>query len=89
MKLNYLPSFRARKAYDDASNQLRDLERDLRDLKDVANGDYGESNEFLPLKGQCFEFRNNEYVYKLCPFDHTSQRGINGGGETRMGSWDR
>jgi len=80
---------RARKAYDDASNQLRDLERDLRDLKDVANGDYGESNEFLPLKGQCFEFRNNEYVYKLCPFDHTSQRGINGGGETRMGSWDR
>jgi len=80
---------RARNAYDEASNKLRDLERELRDLKDVANGDYGEQNEFLPLKGQCFEFRNNEYIYKLCPFDSCSQRGINGGSETRMGTWDR
>jgi len=80
---------RARKAYDEASNGLRDLEREVRDLKDMANGDYGEQNEFLPLKGQCFEFKNNEYVYKLCPFDSCSQRGAHGGSETRMGNWDR
>ena len=89
-QITIVPLFnRARKAYDEASNGLRDLERDLRDLKDLANGDYGEQNEFLPLKGQCFEFKNNEYVYKLCPFDSCSQRGIHGGSETRMGNWDR
>ena len=52
---------------------MRDLERELRDLKDVSEGDFGAENEFLPMKGQCFEFTNNEYVYKMCPFDKCSQ----------------
>merc|ERR1719184_77481 len=80
---------KARRTFDEASNRLRDLERELRDLKEVSEGDFGDENEFLPMKGQCFEFKNNEYVYKMCPFDRCSQRGINGGGETRLGKWDR
>ena len=80
---------RARNAYNEVSDRVREMEREVRELKDVAHGDYGEANEFLPLKGKCFEFRNNEYVYKMCPFDSCSQCNSGGGSCTRMGSWDR
>lgn len=47
--------------------------------------DTGPSNEFYPLKDQCFEYSEREYTYKLCPFDSASQRSKNGGGDTRLG----
>ena len=35
--------------------------------------DYGSEGEFMILKGQCFELRQQQYTYKLCPFDSFKQ----------------
>lgn len=77
----------ARKAYNDADRELKDVEREMKDLKEVLEKDFGSENEFMVLQGQCFEYTDNEYKYKMCPFDHCSQRGKSGGSETRLGSW--
>jgi len=77
----------ARKEFNDADREFRDVEREIKNLKDILEKDYGSESEFLVLQGQCFEYTDNEYKYKMCPFDHCSQRGKHGGSETRLGSW--
>ena len=47
--------------------------------------DLGLEEEFAPLKGQCFEYQEREYVYKFCPFEKTSQKPAKGGIETSLG----
>ncbi|XP_023321352.1 glucosidase 2 subunit beta [Eurytemora carolleeae] len=76
-----------RKKYQDVERQLNDIDRDIKNIKEVMEKDFGYENEFVVLSGQCFEYTDNEYVYKMCPFDSASQRSKNGGGETRLGSW--
>merc|ERR1712142_1276655 len=77
----------ARKAYTDVERQFRDVEREIKQLQESLEKDHGEDNVFAVLSGQCFSLTDNEYTYKMCPFDHCSQRGKHGGSETRLGSW--
>ena len=62
--INYIMLFRC----------FRDLERDIKHLEGVISKDYGPEEEFASLSGQCFEYTDQEYTYKMCAFDYCSQR---------------
>lgn len=36
--------------------------------------DFGPEDVWRPLKGNCVELSENQYVYKFCPFDKATQR---------------
>ena len=60
----------ARKAFTEAERDFGDTVREIKEVKDSLEKDYGEEGEFSVLVGQCFELTDNEYKYTMCAFDH-------------------
>jgi len=77
---------KARTEFEEADKAVRELEREKRDLDEYMKEDFGLHEEFSPLKGQCFELTDREYVYKLCPYGKATQKNKDGGAETNLGS---
>ncbi|XP_029649862.1 glucosidase 2 subunit beta isoform X1 [Octopus sinensis] len=77
----------ARSKYHDADKKVRELEKDISDVKKILDLDLGPDNEFYSLYGKCFEYTDREYTYSFCPFDRASQRSKSGGIETSLGHW--
>lgn len=77
----------ARREYNEAERSFRDLQNELRDIQDWLARDYGPEEEWAALDGQCWEYEDREYIYKLCAFGEVTQRSRSGGSDTRLGQW--
>lgn len=79
----------ARENFKNADDRFKEADRKLKDVRKVLDLDLGPQFQFYPLKGQCYEFKDREYVYNLCPYDRATQKSKSGGAETSLGQWSR
>lgn len=71
--------------YIESEKDVRDISNQIRQIEDSLKKDFGPEEEFATLEGQCFESRDHEYIYKLCPFDRTVQIPLSSSMETNLG----
>ncbi|CAG9766825.1 unnamed protein product [Ceutorhynchus assimilis] len=79
----------ARNQYDDADRDVKSINDQIRQIEESLKKDFGPEEEFASLEGQCFEFKNLEYTYKLCPFEKTVQIPNSNSMETSLGRWGK
>uniref|UniRef100_A0AC34GVL4 Glucosidase 2 subunit beta n=1 Tax=Panagrolaimus sp. ES5 TaxID=591445 RepID=A0AC34GVL4_9BILA len=77
-----------RNEFTEAVQKLSEIEATIKDSESFIEFDYGPDSAWAPLKGQCFELNENQYTYKLCIFDKSSQKDKNGYSEVSLGHWN-
>ena len=72
----------ARSAQKEAQRTKRDLDKQLRDVREEAELDFGPEDEFYRMKGRCFTRDSGGETYHLCPFGESRQ------GHRSIGRWE-
>ncbi|GMP92189.1 hypothetical protein CsSME_00042518 [Camellia sinensis var. sinensis] len=72
-----------RKEYDEASAKLSKIQSRISSLTKKLKHDFGPEKEFYSFYNNCFDIKQNKYVYKICPFKQASQE--EGHSTTRLG----
>ncbi|KAL5563790.1 hypothetical protein UlMin_033537 [Ulmus minor] len=85
--VNQSDAAHVRKEYDESSSRLSKIQSRISSLKQKLKHDFGPDKVFYSFYDQCFESKENKYVYKVCPYKQASQ--IEGHSTTRLGQWDK
>ncbi|KAH6823714.1 calmodulin-binding protein [Perilla frutescens var. hirtella] len=85
--VNVSEAAQVRKEYDESSGKLSKIQSRISSLTQKLKQDFGPEKEFYSFYGQCFESKQNKYVYKVCPFKQATQE--EGYSTTRLGSWEK
>lgn len=85
--LDKLDANRVRKDYEDSTTRLSDIQERIASLTEKLKHDFGMEKEFYFYYDQCFETKQDKYVYKVCPFKDASQE--EGYHITQLGKWEK
>mmetsp|Transcript_4175 Transcript_4175/g.5576 ORF Transcript_4175/g.5576 Transcript_4175/m.5576 type:complete len:473 (+) Transcript_4175:150-1568(+) len=72
----------ARAKMDEIVDKKTLLEEKLKSIDDEESEDFGNEKEFWVLKGECFESKADQYVYKICMYGAATQDSVS------LGKWD-
>lgn len=78
---------RVKKEYEDMNSKLSKIQSRISHLKEKLEHDFGKDKEFYSFYDQCFENKQNKYVYKVCPYKKATQN--EGHSSTQLGRWDK
>lgn len=77
----------ARERFQEAEKAINELLSEIRQLEEKMDRDYGLEEVFASLDGECFEYMDLEYIYKLCLYAMATQRSKSGGSSVNLGHW--
>lgn len=77
----------ARRGFSEADRDYKNIQSEISKLEEYLQKDFGSEDEFATLEGQCFDFQDYEYIYRICPFDKATQQQKSSSSETRLGTF--
>ncbi|KAL0099944.1 hypothetical protein PUN28_019993 [Cardiocondyla obscurior] len=78
----------ARERFQEAEKTINELQSEIRQLEEKIDRDYGPEEVFASFDGECFEYTDLEYIYKLCLYSMATQRSKSGGSSVNLGHWN-